>query len=1360
MKTLFAAVFAFAATAFSNDFYERIAAYKTAENDVLIELSQNITLEELVNIPTPETVGITLTIRGGNFAIARGISGNLFTVSAGATLVLEDIIIDGNGGGGGSLAIVGDGGMLEMCDGAVLRNNNADNGGGVYVANGKFTMSGGKISGNAATFGGGVYVIGSSGVFNMNGGEINGNAASYGSGVYISNSHGESEFNLNSGIVVGAGINITSVVQGLYYLNNGVVIAIAELDSQDPSDYIEGKNTFLTALPVTATAVWAIENGKSGILYRDNEFIEILGVDVKPIIAASYTLLTGKETKLTDGWYFAQGNISYSSRLAISGDEVHIILGDGSHLNANNGGIEVGKGNSLSIYSQSTGANMGRLTATGGSSQAGIGGSQNGAVGTINIAGGAIEARGGWQGGAGIGTGLSGLDCTINISGGSINVSGGGSAADIGNGFGGFGCTINKLNGNAIVFASSNQTYLPTGENLGPAIVFIDNEGTMHGNVTIAQNITLNRNLFITDGETLTIQSGYVLTNNGMIILENGGNVIGTVAGNQPTEPVLVVSGDSDYTYAKGVLTITGNGTYAIGMIDGIASTKADRIAIASGVNANITLSGVNIDMSNNGLSAFDMNYATVNLTLEGENVLRSGTDRAGLEASNGSTLVITKESTGSLAASGGSNGAGIGSARGLDCGTISISGGTVIAASGYYGTGTGIGGGGFGGSGGVINITGGTVTASGGVYYNGSDLGGSGIGGSGGIINITGGTVNARGSGSANDIGVGGEANEVAKLKTSITIAGGSVFVANNLITGNWSDGIKRYPVKVTVVDSENGKVNGAKVMRSNYTIRPAITGGNYADGNFNMLDRGVAWLWLPENSQFIEASNNGEYGSNLVTVALSGNNSVTIAMRTYDAVQDNSDIAMAQARIETMGFGPVSQSTLNTLGAAREFVEKAIAELDLNGVGAAVNDVDFAAAVAITESDPLGTDGGYRFTVSLNKGGGTELVTSVITLAITASHCDAAFNYYALIASYATAKEDMNIKLCRDITLNSLVNIPANANGAKLAISSVNHAEPVTLMRGTSGYLFTVQAGATLILENIIIDGNNNGNFVAGSNSSLLMVNNGGAFIMNSGAIVRNNNATNGNGGVYVSSGGTFAMTGGEISGNAASYGVAVYVGSGGTFTMTGGEISRNTAGYGSSSAIYASSGGILNLNGGIVVGTGTRHSVITNTYNLNAGEPPAPNNAIIVAWTKPTSTNPIIYAIGSSTHLTILPTGTATAVWAIKDDKFGISYENGENTGFIEIPEVSVDPTFAIPKPAIAKSAISAKAVGSAIILENLPQNAKVELYSLSGKLISSKSFNSANKGSDNMKIEVQAKGMYIVKIGNRVLLIPVQ
>jgi hypothetical protein len=73
-----------------------------------------------------------------------------------------------------------------------------------------------------------------------------------------------------------------------------------------------------------------------------------------------------------------------------------------------------------------------------------------------------------------------------------------------------------------------------------------------------------------------------------------------------------------------------------------------------------------------------------------------------------------------------------------------------------------------------------------------------------------------------------------------------------------------------------------------------------------------------------------------------------------------------------------------------------------------------------------------------------------------------------------------------------------------------------------------------------------------------------------------------------------------------------------------------------------------------------------------------------------------------------------------------------------------EAAATPT--APQISSTNRNVRAYAANSSIVLENLPANAKVEVYSLQGKLI-----HSANpENHENMRIMVQTKGMYIVKI----------
>ncbi len=260
----------------------------------------------------------------------------------------------------------------------------------------------------------------------------------------------------------------------------------------------------------------------------------------------------------------------------------------------------------------------------------------------------------------------------------------------------------------------------------------------------------------------------------------------------------VVISADGDYT-------ITG-------------TTTTNTITVNSGVNANITLSNVSIDVSGTeGAAAFkiaDDSAGNVIVTLEGTNVLKSGADCAGLQK-NGETgvgiLIIT--GSGSLNAVGGGNGAGIGGSGTnsrndpggstaniiIENGTITAQGGADTVDTGYEGYspeygGAGIGGG-ANGNGSNITITGGTVNATGGTI---SAFGGAGIGGGyngSGTVTIRGSAdVTARGAAGAAGIGSGCCASIGTNPFGTVTIEGGTVIAtvgANPGYSGGCGAGI-----------------------------------------------------------------------------------------------------------------------------------------------------------------------------------------------------------------------------------------------------------------------------------------------------------------------------------------------------------------------------------------------------------------------------------------------------------------------------------------------------------------------------------------------------------------------------------------
>ena len=248
-------------------------------------------------------------------------------------------------------------------------------------------------------------------------------------------------------------------------------------------------------------------------------------------------------------------------------------------------------------------------------------------------------------------------------------------------------------------------------------------------------------------------------------------------AGQQP-QPQQAAPAAAAAPAAPAPVNPKGNGVF--GNIITVINKCADKAL-------KLTLKDVKIDVSDtgsymaNGKAALSVKgKGNVEIELDGDNELKSGVNRAGLEknTSEGTlTLKDDNKEAGSLTATGGEYGAGIGGGD-YDSGeNITITGGTVTAAGGEYGAGIG---GGRDGSGKNITITGGTVTATGG--EDGAGIGG-GADGSGEDITITRGTVNA--TGGHNGAGIGGGGNGGGGK--NITINGGAV----NAEGDDWGAGI-----------------------------------------------------------------------------------------------------------------------------------------------------------------------------------------------------------------------------------------------------------------------------------------------------------------------------------------------------------------------------------------------------------------------------------------------------------------------------------------------------------------------------------------------------------------------------------------
>ena len=261
--------------------------------------------------------------------------------------------------------------------------------------------------------------------------------------------------------------------------------------------------------------------------------------------------------------------------------------------------------------------------------------------------------------------------------------------------------------------------------------------------------------------------------------------------------------------FCKNIITVINNAATALKLT--LKDVKID----VSDTGKNTGIPGTSVK----GKAALSVQgKGNVEIELDGDNELKSGFNRAGLEKTDFTfigtpstgmlTLKDDNQKAGSLKATGGQFGAGIGGAENGNGKDITITGGSVTATGGEFAAGIG---GGFGGSGENITINGGTVTADGNDWA-------AGIGGGkereGENITITGGTVNAAG-------GIGGGTGGNGK---NITITGGTVTATNKEGGAGIGGGV--------MGNGEDITITGGTVNAAGGDYAAGIGGGNSGSG------------------------------------------------------------------------------------------------------------------------------------------------------------------------------------------------------------------------------------------------------------------------------------------------------------------------------------------------------------------------------------------------------------------------------------------------------------------------------------------------------------------------------------------------
>ena len=309
-----------------------------------------------------------------------------------------------------------------------------------------------------------------------------------------------------------------------------------------------------------------------------------------------------------------------------------------------------------------------------------------------------------------------------------------------------------------------------------------------------------------------------------------------------------------------------------------------------------------------------------VEIELDGNNELKSGPHRAGLEKNTSTstgtlTLKDDNNEAGSLTATGGDWGAGIGNggyygnSDNRSGENITITGGTVNATGGWGGAGIG---GGYYGSGKNITIKGGTVTATGGEegagigggYYYGGGYYGNGYYGNGENIKITDGTVNATGGWGGAGIG-GGGGNGAGGNGKNITIIGGTVTAGGGYRGAGIGGGISGSGKNITIT--------GGTVNADGGTNAAGIGGGATGSGS-NVTVSGAAQVTA------IAGKSNGYYGAG----ATIGNGGDFTGSENVDGKEIQADISrVTTGYIHHIIYDPALVSEDNPLGIVREWWE-----------------------------------------------------------------------------------------------------------------------------------------------------------------------------------------------------------------------------------------------------------------------------------------------------------------------------------------------------------------------------------------------------------------------------------------------------
>ena len=437
----------------------------------------------------------------------------------------------------------------------------------VTINGGTVTAVGGKAGGNSYC----IYTANNSTSITVNGGTVtamSGEAERDSCGIFAEHQNNECSVTINGGTVTATAGNAVGYgwyscgirVEGSITINNGTVNATGKTSGNRNSGIYARSSVTINGGTVTATAGNIAGNG--GVysigIFTDGGDVIISGGDVTGIGSTgpqSIGIATNNKLEVTGGTVKAEGGTAlthfscglYAAQTCSIEDSTVTATG-GTTEQGNSSGIFAGDTSRVQLVEVTI--KNATVTATGGTATNGkssgiFASNANGINVQVTIEDATVTATGDTAG-----TGSDGILAETT-----------GTTADV------------TIDGNSVVRANTTgenaKTISGTTITQENSIVFKNGVGTVYGDVTLQEDLTIdaNESLTIPQDATLIIPEDVTLTNSGTmtnngtidnqgtLTIEPGGNLAGDVTGNQATYKVAGV------TLNRSNLSLTAGGT-------------------------------------------------------------------------------------------------------------------------------------------------------------------------------------------------------------------------------------------------------------------------------------------------------------------------------------------------------------------------------------------------------------------------------------------------------------------------------------------------------------------------------------------------------------------------------------------------------------------------------------------------------------------------------------------------------------------------------------------------------------------------------------------------------------------------------